>query len=176
MKMSQDTVQRVAILSVVAAAVVLTGCKRKHAGPTAWKSGTTIIPGTFSWNAETDSIGEDPQADLRWEQVSPAERYLAPINGAEAAIVKHRGYEQIDGSYLQRWHMPKERISACDTDGVLAPGAVIAFRTAEGTLGKLKIVGFRSPDAQGGDEPAGAARVEQRHLEIAWTLFQPQQP
>ena len=176
MRADRDAAHKVAALTVVVTAITLAGCKREPAAPAVWKSGTTVIPAAFSWDAESDAVADGADGDLRWEHVGPTERYLVPVNGTEAAVVKYRGYEQVDGTFLERWHMPKDRMPAGDAEGVLAPGAVVAFRTAQGALGKLKIVGFSSPDAQGGDEPAGATRAEHCHLEIAWTLFQSQQP
>ncbi len=187
MRVDRDVVRKAATLSMVVAAVVLAGCKRTDVGPAVGSSGTAIIPGTLSWDAETNAIDANEPADFRWEQATPTERYLVPINGTKAAIVKHRTYEQVDGLFLKRWHMPQERISACDTDSVLAPGAVVAFRTAQGTLGKLQVVGYRPlhdvsfPGAEAlpegwADRVAGRPDIEQYHLEIEWTLFRPEQP
>lgn len=161
-KMSRRPMYRLVVLAVAAAIIILAGCRREPPPPTVWTSGTTVIPANAVWDAVSDSIDNDDQADLHWQHVSPTEQYLTPVNGARAAIVKHRSYEQADGVFLQRWHMPKERIPAGDADGMLAPGAVVAFRTAEGTLGKLEVIGFRP-----------ATSSEAGGIEIKWTLFQP---
>ena len=164
------------------------GCKGKDPPPIpVWKSGTTVIPGNAAWDAETDGMVhaiDTPSADLWWEMVSEAQRYLTPCNGAGAAVVKRRSYEEVTGRYLQRWHMPGEKLSGSDEDDALEPGTVIAFRTAEGTVGKLRIVGFRPlhdlsfpeagvyPEAWKA-EAAKRPNYERYHIEIEWTLFQP---
>jgi len=160
-EMNQGPVNRFAVLAVAAGIVILAGCRREPPPPALWKSGTTVIAVNASWDAESDSTNDGSQADLHWQHVSPTEQYLSPVNGARAAIVKYRSYEQVDGVFLQRWHMPKERIPAGDADGMLAGGTVVAFRTAEGTLGKLEVIGFRpAPSSDAGG------------IEIKWTLFQ----
>jgi hypothetical protein len=183
MKMNRHAAHNVTALSILVA-VVLAGCKREGAAQSPWKSGTTIIPGTLSWDVESGSFGAGNGTDFSWQHLSATERYLVPENGTEAAVVKHRSYEQIDSLFLQRWHMPKERISGSDSDGLLTPGTVIAFRTAEGTLGKLQVVGFRPLDdlsfPEAGAYPEGwknevadLPNIERYHIEIRWTLFQP---
>ena len=161
-KMSRGPVYRLVVLAVAAGSAIFAGCRREPPPPAVWTSGTTVIPANASWDAVSDSTDDGTQADLHWQQVSPAERYLAPVNGARAAVVKHRSYEQVDGVFLRRWHMPKESMPAGDADGMLAPGTVVAFRTAEGTLGKLEVIGFR---------PASSS--EAGGIEIKWTLFRP---
>lgn len=164
------------------------GCKGKDQPPIpVWKSGTTVIPGNAAWDAETDSMvhsSDTPSADLWWEMVSETQRYLIPCNDARAAVAKHKSYEEITGRHLERWHMPREKLSGSDGDDRLQPGTVIAFRTAEGTLGKLRIVGFRPlhdlsfPEAgvyteAWKAEAANRPNYERYHIEIEWTLFQP---
>lgn len=187
MRVDRDIVRGVVSSSVVAAMVVLAGCKRQPPPPAVRSAGTTVIPGTFAWDAESNAIAADATADFRWEQVSPTERYLVPINGTEAALVKHRGYDEVDGVFLSRWHMPEEKISASGEGRELTAGAVVAFRTGQGTLGKLRVVRFRSlhdlafpgADALGQEWRSAAADrpdIERYHLEIGWTLYEPGQP
>jgi hypothetical protein len=171
------------VLLLIGLALTFTGCKKSQPPIPAWKSGITTIPGTFGWNAETGTIVPPDNADLSWEMVSETERYLAPCQGAGAAIVKHRGYEEVTGRYLERWHMPEERIPGPGESGGLSPGTVIAFRTAEGNFGKLQVVGFRPlhdlsfPEAnvyseQWKTEAAARPNHERYHIKIKWELYQ----
>ncbi len=168
---------------------VLPGCKR--ATPAVpWVSGTTVIPGTFGWDAETNSIVnrlQVPVADFWWETVSEKERYLTPMHGAAAAVVKGKTYEQIDAAFVDRQRMRTKKIDAGGTAGVLDPGTIIVFRTADGTLGKLQVVGYRRlhdlsfpqasvyPDSSKG-VIAQRADIERYHLEVRWQLYRPQAP
>ena len=59
-------------LLLISLAGVFQGCKDKTP-LVPWKSGTTVIPGTFGWDVETDSIVHpigDPAADLWWNLIS----------------------------------------------------------------------------------------------------------
>src|SRR5512143_3255520 len=99
---------------LIGAAVGLRGCgTQTPAVP--WVSGTTIIPGNFGWDAETNSI-VDPLgvsvADFWWEMVSEKERYLTPTHRAEAALVKGKTYEQIDAAFVGRRRMRAGKIDA----------------------------------------------------------------
>jgi len=167
----------------------LRGCS----GPTSavpWVSGTTIIPGTFGWDAETNSIVDPLRvsvADFWWEMVSEKERYLAPAHGAEAALVKGKTYEQIDAAFVSRRQMQANRIDDGDKAGVLDPGAILVFRTADGTLGKLQVVGYRRlhdlsfPEAGAYLDTSKTAisqrpDIERGHLEVKWQLYRPETP
>jgi hypothetical protein len=167
-------------------AIGLAGCKKKGRTPAPpLKSGTTVIPGTFAWDAETDTIVlPEGGGDLWWEHASPAQRFLTPVRGTEAAVVKNTRYEEIDGTFLTHWRLPKEKIAGADDGGQLAPGSVVVFRTAEGNPGKLRVVGYRSlhdfsfPEAVAfSDEWKSKAleqpNVERYHIEVEWQLFSP---
>jgi hypothetical protein len=176
-----------AVLIVLAG--VLPGCKRA-APAVPWASGTTIIPGAFGWDTETDTIVDPLQvavADFWWEMVSENQRYLTPTHGATAAVVKGKTYEQIDAAFVDRQRMRTKKIDAGDKAGVLDPGTIIVFRTADGTLGKLQIVGYRRlhdlsfPQASAYSDAkkqviAQTTNIERGHLEVKWQLYQPQAP
>jgi hypothetical protein len=168
---------------LLAVALYWTGC-RKEPTAVAWKAGTTIIPGTFGWDVEADSLAhtlDDPTADFWWEHVSPTERYLAPLPGTQAAVVKKTSFEEIGPEFFAHWRMPEQKIDGSD-DGALAPGAVVVFRTRDGTLGKLQVVGYDALH----DFSAQAVRdmlqdrkpqilqrenVERYHIEVRWQLY-----
>ena len=168
---------------------VLSGCK-KATPAVPWTSGTTIIPGTFGWDAETNSIVDPmrvPVADFWWEMVSENQRYLTPTHGAAAALVKGKTYEQIDAAFVNRRRLQTQKIDAGDKAGVLDPGAIIVFRTVDGTLGKLQVVGYRRlhdlsfPQASAYLDISKTAisqrpDIERGHLEVKWQLYRPRTP
>ncbi len=174
---------------LIGVAVGLRGCSTQTSA-VPWVSGTTVIPGTFGWDAETNSI-VDPlrvsAADFWWEMISERERYLTPMNGTAAAIVKGKTYEQIDAAFVSRRRLQTTKIDAGDKTGVLDPGTIIVFRTADGTLGKLQVVGYRRlhdlsfPQASAFPDTwktAASQRpdVEWYHLEIKWQLYRSEAP
>lgn len=111
-------------LLLISLAGVFQGCKDKTP-LVPWKSGTTVIPGTFGWDVETDSVVHpigDPTADLWWDLISEQEKYLVTVSGAAAAVVKSRSYEQIDAAFIRRQRLTEQRIGGKDKAGVLAPG------------------------------------------------------
>ncbi len=177
------------LMVLIGLGVALRGCSRQTPA-VPWVSGTTIIPWTFGWDAETNSIVDPlrvPVADFWWEMVSEKERYLTPTHGAAAALVKGKSYEQIDAAFVSRRRMQTRKIDAGDKAGMLDPGAIIVFRTADGTLGKLQIVGYRRlrdlsfPQASAYLDTWKAATsqrpdIERGHLEIKWQLYRPQTP
>jgi len=167
----------------------LRGCSTQTA-VVPWVSGTTIIPGTFGWDAETNSIVDPLRvsvADFWWEMISEKERYLTPTHGAAAALVKGKTYEQIDGAIVSRRRLRGKKIDAGDKAGVLDAGTILVFRTADGTLGKLRIVGYRRlhdlsfPEASAYLDTSKAAinrhlDIERGHLEVQWQLYRPETP
>jgi hypothetical protein len=166
-------------------AVVLlpVGC-RKQPTAVAWKAGTTVIPGTFGWDVEGDSLAhslDDPTADFWWEHVSPRERYLTPLAGTQAAVVKRTSFEEIGPKFFAHWRMPEQKIDGSD-DGPLAPGAVVVFRTRDGMLGKLQVICYYAlhdfsaqavKDMLQERKPQILQRenVERYHIEVNWQLY-----
>jgi hypothetical protein len=174
---------------LIGATVGLRGCSTPTPA-VPWASGTTAVPGTFGWDVETNSIVDPLRvsvADFWWEMVSEKERYLTPTHGAAAAVVKGKAYEQIDAAYVDRQRLRTKKIDAGDKAGVLDPGTIIVFRTADGTLGKLQIVGYHRlhdlsfPQAAAYPDATKAViaqrpDIERGHLEIKWQLYRPQAP
>jgi len=168
---------------------VLPGCKRA-APAVPWASGTTIIPGSCGWDVETDSIVDPtqvPAADFWWEMVSESQRYLTPTHDAVAAVVKGKTYEQIDAAFVAGRRLREGRIDGSDKTGVLDPGTIIVFRTPDGTLGKLQIVGYRAlhdlsfPEARAYPDRSKSTiaqhrDIERGHIEVKWQLYRPQAP
>jgi hypothetical protein len=166
--------------------VLLAGGCRKQPAAVAWKSGTTVIPGNTAWDAEADSLDPTfgaPTTDFRWEQASPTQRYLTPVNGAQAAVVRETNFDEIGPRFFAHWRMPQTRIDGAD-DGALPPGAVVVFRTRDGTLGKLQVVRYldlhdfsaQAVKDLGEDYQQKALQrenAERFHIEIQWQLYRP---
>ena len=165
------------------AIVGLAGCDR---GPTAvpGESGSTIIPGTFGWDVEADSIvpADAPATDFSWEIVSADRKFLNPVHGTGAAIAKTRSYDEIDGEFLSHWRLPREPMAGIGDAGGLAAGTVVVFRTGSGTLGKLQVVGYRALhdlafpaartlEAEYRRQALDRENDQQYHIEIKWQLY-----
>jgi len=183
---------RLRICGVVVLAVVtvasLHGCKRQdESSAVPWKSGVTVIGGNLGWDAESDRV-LDPRAataDLWWELTSETRSSLTPVNGAAVAIIKNASYDRIGPNFIRRARMAPQRLESTDKDKVPAPGTVIVFRTSDGVLGKLRIVGYRPlhdlsfPGAaayfdQWKLEAQRRPNYQRFHLEVKWSLFLPE--
>jgi uncharacterized RDD family membrane protein YckC len=152
------------------------------ATPAQAKSGTVVIPGTWMWDAEHNAVGSLGGVDLWWQQRSPTERFLSPRQGAAIAPVQGAKYEALDAAALARLAYTSEPISGSDTGSQLEPGAVVALRTGEGNLVKLKVVRYRNSHdvAFPGSEVLSAAAKEtagkrppiaKYNIELEWTLY-----
>ena len=75
-----------------------------------------------------------------------------------------------------------ERLSGSDRDSVLTPGTIVALRTSEGNVAKLKVLGYRAlhdfdfPEAsalsqQWRDSVLQQADCSNYHLEVEWVLY-----
>jgi hypothetical protein len=144
-------------------------------------SGRTVIPGTFSWEVKTGVMCR--QGDFWWEHVSETERYLAPQNGAMAAVAAGVNFDDIDAGFIRQQRLSKDKISGADAGGILAPGVIVVFKTATGAYGKLRVERFRAlhdlsfPEATV-YEPSWRTLALERpnnlryHLEVAWVLYE----
>ena len=146
------------------------------------ETGETTILGTWSWNVETDTLVRSSNTDFCWVHVTSTERYLLPINGAQAAVVTGRSFDEIDSAFVNSLTLSSQKLSGSDVGSVLTPGAVIAFRTSEGNKGKLRIEGYRAlhdfsfPEASYMDEgwksyALTKPNIEKYHLHVKWCLF-----
>ena len=178
------SVAGITALLLIGIGVGATGCRDKPVA-VPWRSGTTVIPGNAGWDVETDSLDlhlRAPTTDFWWEQISPTQRYLTPVNETQAAVVRSRSFEEIGPKFLSHWRLPNEKISGSDENGVLDPGAVVVFRTADGTLGKLQVVGYRclhdfsfpAVSDLGEERRRNALEredVARYHIEVKWQLY-----
>jgi hypothetical protein len=152
--------------------------------------GQTVLLGTFAWEIETDSQqGFGPQGpDVSWDQVRVGEQYLTPLGthsgGAKLArVTTSKAFDALTVDDLLPLTFSTDRMSGTD----LKPGVILALRTTEGNLAKLKVVGYRSTH----DFSFGSAKyiaperrawmlsrpnVDHYHLELAWLLWEIKPP
>jgi hypothetical protein len=105
------------------------------------KTTRTVIPGTWTWNIETNKLGANNKPDLWWCQHQGKERSLETKNGAAMAIVPI-AFEKVDLACLKSVKFDKQKISASDNNNQLQPGTVLAVRTANGNYAKLRVVRY----------------------------------
>ena len=140
----------------------------------------TVILGTWSWDIESNGLEpNNGTADLFWEQVTKTEQNLVPQNGAGLAVLKKQAFDKVTRGDLAGLKYSTKKIPGTD----LTPGTVLALRTAEGNLAKLKVVGRRAlhdftfPEARHLKENFRAFVLQQPdqkdyHLEVEWVLYQ----
>jgi hypothetical protein len=105
---------------------------------------STVILGTWLWDVESNTMGKSEVSDFRWSQATATERYLAPVNGAKWKMISNRDFDEIDYAFIRAQNLNQADLSGSDKNGVLTPGAIIVFRTAEGNFGKLQIERYRA--------------------------------
>ncbi|MFC1907135.1 hypothetical protein ACFLW8_03510 [Chloroflexota bacterium] len=142
----------------------------------------TVILGTAGWDVETNKLVSRDMADFWWQQVTGTERYLVPENRAKAKLIQNGDFDKIDPAFIKGQNLSEERISGSDQGGLLSPGAIVVFETAEGNLGKLQIEKYRASHDFSFPEaaylPEGWKKfalekpnVEMYHLQVRWQLF-----
>ena len=139
--------------------------------------GQTVVLGTWTWKVEEGTLGAKG-GDFWWEQVNDRERYLVPRGGAGWAVLSAKEFERVTRDDLAKAAYAADRLSGA----VLVPGTVVAVRTADGKLAKLKVVRYRElhdftfPEASH-LSPAWRALVLQKpntleyHLEVSWVVY-----
>jgi len=143
---------------------------------------TTVILGTCTWEVESNNNREpSDSADFWWEHATETERYLVPKYGAKVAVITEEDFDKIDASFIEAQNLSEEKISASDENGVLNPGAIVAFKTAEGNPGVLQVVGYRGlhdfsfPEVaylpeEFRDLALNSPNIERYHLIVKWRL------
>lgn len=138
---------------------------------------TTVLLGTWTWDIETNQMGQRPGVDLFWQQVNARRAILTPMNGAAVKIVDQEFSTFSEGD-LARLEFPKTSIAKAD----LRPGTVVAIRTSAGNFGKLRVKQYRTlhdtsfPEAKYLSDRwkkfvLGQPNKEEYHLEVQWMLF-----
>jgi len=147
--------------------------------------GTTVIPGAWAWNVETNELTSTAGADVLWEQASPTERSLVPQRGAGLASAGDAKYESLSAAELAALKYTEAPLSGSDKGGALDAGAVFALRTTEGNVAKLRVTKYFSShnfNFAGNQVLTQPARqrlrirppVERYNIEVEWALYRPQ--
>ena len=142
----------------------------------------TVLLGTRAWDAESDKQDSRDTADFWWEHATDIERYLVPRNGSRAKLVSHADFDRIGPSFIDRQDLSRAKISGSDHGGLLRPGSVVVFRTAEGNWGKLQVERYRALHDFSFPEAAYLSEKTKRffltkpnrevyHLQVRWQLF-----
>lgn len=141
-------------------------------------SGQSVIMGTWSWDIETNSQGRSDFSDVWWQQVDDVQQFLVPLRRAAVIVVDTKEYDSITIDDLTNTRFSRQRIENIH----LEPGTVLALRTTEGNLAKIRIIGYRElhdssfADAQFA-RPTWLDYLLTRpnrlkyHLEVEWTLY-----
>jgi len=144
---------------------------------------TTVILGTFTWDVESNTLGDNGVPDFWWNQATDTERYLTVMNGAKWKLISNRNFDQIDYAFIQAQAMDQTPLSGADSNAVLNPGAIVVFRTAEGNFGKMQVEGYRAMqdfsfteaetylDSEWRDMVLNRPNQEKYHLQVKWQLF-----
>jgi hypothetical protein len=143
---------------------------------------TTVILGTWFWDVESNTQGKSKTADFWWSQTTATERYLIPANGTKLKMIKNLDFDMIDEAFIRPQELYQVRFSGSDKNGVLNPGTILIFRTAEGNFGKLQVEKYRAlhdfsfPEAAYLEESWRDMSMkkpdrEKYHLQVKWQLF-----
>ena len=144
--------------------------------------GIRTIPGTYTWDVDADRLVNDDQADFFWQHASGTERFLAPTNGAKAAVVRDAKFADVAVETAGKLDLTGTRLDASDKGSILQPGTVVVFRTNEGRLGVLQVVRYRAlhdlsfPEAKQIPTPVRKMIRKQPnrpkyHLAVRWRLL-----
>jgi hypothetical protein len=119
---------------------------------------TVMIPGTWSIDLESGEIGStsDSKMDLFWVQKTLTERELRPINGALINNLGMVNFNNLTYENLLELSYTSSAINGSNDDNEMPVGTVIAVRTAEGNIAKLKVLELN---------------MESRELTISYKLY-----
>jgi uncharacterized RDD family membrane protein YckC len=113
------------------------------AAPGELARGSVVIPGTFRWDIETNQLKPEG-SDIWWQHQTATERYLSPTSGALMARLEAGSYELASAAELAQAKFASQGLVGSDSGSQLQPGAVIALRSSEGNLAKLRVVRLRN--------------------------------
>ena len=107
-----------------------------------FSSKTIVIPDAWSIDLESDELSNtsDLRMDLFWEQQTPSERYLKPINAAVIANLGEADYNALNYQTLINLVYNNDTIDGSDDSNEMPIGTVIAVRTTEYNYAKLKVM------------------------------------
>jgi hypothetical protein len=146
-------------------------------------AGQTVLLGTYTWDAETDSFpsfgkAEEKKGDIWWQQETENKQSLVPRNGALIIELRGKDFGEFtieDLKYLKYSLKPIP-------NEALVPNAVFGLLTPEGNYAILKIVGYRALHDFSFKEAAvlreswktfvlNKTDRENYHLEVEWVLY-----
>ena len=146
-----------------------------------------MIPGTYAWDVDSNKVVEASEIGLYhnidlWWQVTDEERNLVPKNGARIAVVPVNHYETVDVQDLLNFSLSDGKISGLNQNIPLKPGTVLALRTAEGNMAKLKVIQYHklhdfefdgseilTPGWK--DSVLTRPNLDNYHIELKWTFY-----
>lgn len=143
------------------------------------KSGTLILPGTFMWDTKNNAVGGS--GDLWWQHKSDTERQLTPQFGAAIAVAGKDAFDKLDAQEMAKLEFSTAPLAGNDGLTALDPGAVLALRTADGKLMKLKVLGYRDSHdtAFSGSQVLtenwkqqvkGKPKIDRYHIGLQWEI------
>lgn len=148
------------------------------------KDKTTVMLASHYWDIDNQRFGKSDTADFLWTFGGDNNTgFFKTTNRAKMAMIISRSFDKIDSSIARAQNLIEQRIfQDADRGGRIKPGAVIVFETAEGKLGKLEILGFRSSHDFSFREAVSLTEewkkfvlkkpeIRHYHLEVKWRLF-----
>lgn len=107
-----------------------------------FSSGQLTVRGT--WRCDLDVGAVDKKAgDFWWQVDSEVKRFLAPESGAVFFVMGVRDFDSLKFAELEHLQYSTQRISANDEPSNNLPkNTVVAYKTKQGRLGKVLIVGY----------------------------------
>ena len=150
-------------------------------------TGRTVILGNCGWDIDSNKVVESSKIDSHenidlWWQVTDKERSLVPKNGASIVILPVKRYEDLSLEDLLGFTLSKDEISGLEESNPLKPGTVIALRTGEGKMAKLRVIqyhrlhclGFDGAEALTSawrDSVLAMPNRDNCHIELGWKLY-----
>jgi hypothetical protein len=103
--------------------------------------GTTRIPASYTWDADTYTIGGNSKnVDLWWKWDRSSQQSIVARNGAGMAILTNLSFDQIDLERLQNYSYDQQELSLSGTDSLVKPGLQLGLKTSEGRYAKLELL------------------------------------
>ncbi len=112
----------------------------KKADRPVFSSGELMVRG--NWHCDLDAGAETSTAgDFWWQQDTSVKRSLTPENGAVFSVVGVRAFDTLKFSELEHFSYSAKPIDGSDVkdENDIPKGAVVAYRTKQGRLGRLVI-------------------------------------
>lgn len=89
------------------------------------KVSRTVVPGTFEWDLDTDTIAPETGEDVIWEM--DPDGFLTPVGSARLAVLPKGEWDEI--TYRRAKQLPLSRVSVAHSE--LEGGSAILVLTSE---------------------------------------------